>query len=255
MKEPCGCRAETGSLLARKLGRCARCMRLSSAGALTGWVVAGTAFLAWPHPLAVGSSLAIAVAFTALLASHLVAYALRARRRQRGGAVTPAPLTPSSTEDPGRRDLLRTAGVAGVAALLWLLVGDTAGLSAQRARQGPVCEGKGIIEVDHNGNETAGRLTCAGVCPDETRCRPQAQGNRHGGLREWCGCKGFPEPTDCHVVKITPGRGEGGGPAYFTCAGGCPQPQDECRQVRTVIEQYRNGKPKRIAVSCECLER
>ncbi|OFX15975.1 MAG: hypothetical protein A2Z18_09255 [Armatimonadetes bacterium RBG_16_58_9] len=121
----------------------------------------------------------------------------------------------------------------------------------------PRCLGAGIYEYDALGARTAGDLKCAGDCDPKTRCAVQSSTNAHGGKREWCGCIGEPEEQQhCRVVKITPGPGEGGGPAYFACAGGCPDPPDTdiCTEVRTVIEKWPDGTPKKEVFRCECLK-
>jgi hypothetical protein len=240
-------------LLGAKLGQCPLCMRACARGTLACWAVFLMLAFAWPNLIALAVTAGIAFCFTLLMALHLVTYMVRVGLTLRELSDRKIPVKQPLIDVPGRRTFITIIGQAGVAAFLVAVFGRK--VAACCGQQGePLCEGKGIIQVDEDGDEIAGRLPCAGDCPDGKRCHPEASRNNHGGVRQWCGCKDQPEPPECHVVKITPGRGEGGGHAFFTCAGRCPQPQDGCTPVRTVIEQYENGKPKRIAFSCECLE-
>jgi hypothetical protein len=132
-----------------------------------------------------------------------------------------------------------------VATLFWLaaltvlpLTGPAVPRDGQ-AQVGSLCEGQGFVEIDKKDGRSIGKLTCSGDCPDRTPCRPQTNADKS---REWCGCPGEEEPTDCHLVKVKLRRGDWA----WDCHGPCPQPQDMC------TPQARRAGPKRLVVSCEC---
>lgn len=72
--------------ISAKLGRCARCSRISLVGSLVGWGLVAVLSLLWPNPLALLAALLTAVSLTVLTVSHLstsavpVAAALKATR-------------------------------------------------------------------------------------------------------------------------------------------------------------------------------
>lgn len=99
------------------------------------------------------------------------------------------------------------------------------------------------------------RLICSGKCDGGGECKRRSSQNSHGGIREWCGCDDI-EPTDCHIVIKTIGRGEDqrrAGQKEIICAGGCIEdPEDQCLPV-VVNERnlYNGGTIEDVA--CECL--
>lgn len=236
-------------LFAAKLGRCPLCMRMSARGTLAGWAVVFTVAFAWPNPIALTVASVIAFCFTLLAVTHFITYMFRVGLTLRALQDGEGPVRMPCVNDQGRRTFMLSIGKAGVAALLISLFGRRVAVWAQ---QGRTCTGEGVLLADEDGNNDgdhensdprAGALICSGDCPQGIVCTRQSSRNDHGGVREWCGCPGQPEPTDCHLVKITPGRGEGGGPPFFTCAGSCPQ--GKCTKV---IKPFFG----RFTVTCEC---
>lgn len=75
-------RSKVREVVAAKLGRCTDCMVSSGRGAVVAWLAAAVLYIAWPQPLVLGGILILASAFTLLMASHIVSYTARLRRRQ-----------------------------------------------------------------------------------------------------------------------------------------------------------------------------
>ena len=96
--------------------------------------------------------------------------------------------------------------------------------------------------------------SCSGECPKGVKCKWQKQTNQHGGTREWCGCSEVEPKDHCHIVLITPGKGEGGGAPYVQCSEtGCEKPKT-CKEKETVIGSTKgpNGVEKRVSITCDC---
>lgn len=82
------------TLIATKLGACAFCIRLSLLLSLTSWAVFAALSFLVPGSLAAQLALVPALSFTALFASHFVAYAVRVVLAYRqAGDVAPRPNT------------------------------------------------------------------------------------------------------------------------------------------------------------------
>ncbi len=81
-------------LVSAKLGRCARCMRLSLQGAIVGWVAVAGVYQIQPDGWMWSVPLVLAVPFTVLWVSHIAAYAMRAVRREQGTQVEDQPKSP-----------------------------------------------------------------------------------------------------------------------------------------------------------------
>ena len=109
------------------------------------------------------------------------------------------------------------------------------------------CKGS-MMRTDRGNTKGVPRLgTCLGECPAGKQCAWQKSTNQHGGTREWCGCTEV-EPPTCHTVLVTPGQGEGGGPATVACSGACPK--GECKEKEKVVDFI--GNIKAISITCEC---
>ena len=108
------------ALIATKLGACAFCIRLSLTLSLVSWLLLVVINALVPGSLATKLALVPALGFTALFASHLVAYALRVVLGYRkAGRVAPSEATTSTAN---RRGFLvfsaRTIGLALVPTVL-----------------------------------------------------------------------------------------------------------------------------------------
>lgn len=131
------------------------------------------------------------------------------------------------------------------------------------------CVGTVRVWLDQRGRPVRYRLLCDGDCPRSQTCKKRSSRDHHGSVREWCGCTDT-EPTDCHVVLYTIGRGENrarAGQKEILCAGGCESDDVACQLVivneRDVVIQepggpyLPQGRPLRrgkvIDVRCECL--
>ena len=108
------------ALIATKLGACAFCIRLSLTLSVVSWLLLVGINALVPGSLAAKFALVPALGFTALFASHLVAYALRVVLGYRkAGRVVPGQTTASTANR--RRFLVlsaRTIGLALVPAVL-----------------------------------------------------------------------------------------------------------------------------------------
>lgn len=102
--------------VAEKLGVCPFCMRASAIGSLLGWIAyAGVRFLRpglLPAPLVV-LVLIVAIAFTTLIAAHLVAYMIRVTRRVRQRERRRAAESSSDPRVISRREFFGVALRAG----------------------------------------------------------------------------------------------------------------------------------------------
>ena len=101
------------ALIATKLGACAFCIRLSLVMSLASWAVFAVLQLWIPASIVTTWAFVPALGFTALFASHLVAYAVRVVVAYRG-AVAP---TSAAQEKSRRRFLAASAQAIGLALL------------------------------------------------------------------------------------------------------------------------------------------
>ena len=134
---PRGERVSVGNvhrLVARKLGRCARCIRLSMLFSLLGWASFALFSAAIPSSFLATGAFLWALGLTGLFASHIVAFAVRIVQRQkaaeRSGEGTRARAADLSKS---RRDFLITSlklaglGLAAVVVPSMLASNATAG--------------------------------------------------------------------------------------------------------------------------------
>ena len=116
------------------------------------------------------------------------------------------------------------------------------------AAQAADCEGF-IIYKKEGDKLKRGDLKCNGECEDGKQCSVQTNDDK---THEWCGCKGEPEPTLCHLSLVQAedprSKKKFWGPS---CSGPCPPEgsPDVC------TPQSRPGKGKgETVLQCECLE-
>ena len=114
----------------------------------------------------------------------------------------------------------------------------------------------GIVRVwrDGDGKVFRMRLICSGDCPGEAECKKRRSENHHGGVREWCGCSDI-EPTECHIVIFTSGRGECRKPGQkeILCAGRCvDDPEAVCTPI-IIKERKLFPSGEVVDVQCQCL--
>lgn len=105
-------------LIAKKLGRCARCVRLSLILSLLGWLAFATFTASIPGSfLAIGAFVA-ALGFTGLFASHLVAFIVRVilkvRNADQANPDNPTARRPSEPSVDRRRFLATSLKVVGI---------------------------------------------------------------------------------------------------------------------------------------------
>lgn len=108
------------SVIPNKLGRCRRCMRLSSMGLVLSTAVALLAYLFYPRGILLLPASLGAAFFFGLTLSHLIAYALRrlAESRYHRPAPAAAPASDGASAAVSRRDFLRRGTLASVALFL-----------------------------------------------------------------------------------------------------------------------------------------
>ncbi len=123
------------ALIATKLGACALCIRLSLTLSVVSWLLLVVINALVPGSLAAKLALVPALAFAALFASHLAAYAVRVLVAYgRAGRVASGETVPSSANR--RRFLVlsaRTIGLALVPTVLVSTLWGSAGAAAGRA--------------------------------------------------------------------------------------------------------------------------
>jgi hypothetical protein len=224
-------------LLAAKLGRCPFCMRASARGTVASWAAVLTLAFTWPNPVALAVASVITFGFTLLMVSHLITYMIRVGLTLRAVQEEERPARMPSVDHQGRRTFMVSVGKAGVAALLISLFGRRVAVWAQMAP----CSGEGVLHTDEDGEVKVGRLICSGTCPGEAECERQSVGKKKGGEEQFCACKGQPEPTECHLVKVIPAEGA----PSFECRGTCPQ-GSRCQQ--RIVPFF-----GRFLVRCECI--
>jgi hypothetical protein len=116
-----------------------------------------------------------------------------------------------------------------------------------------------IVRVWKNakGEITKMRLVCPhNDCPDSPdKCAKKREESNTGDVREWCGCKPKEDPTVCHIVIKTIGKGdakEKAGEQEILCAGNCDDdPEAVCTPV--ILREVRLWPSGTITeVGCEC---
>jgi len=123
------------TVIATKLGACAFCIRLSLILSLSSWAMFAALSFLVPGSLAAKLTLVPALGFTALFASHLIAYALRVVLTYRKAGRL-APGEPAASPANRRRFLVlsaRTIGLALVPTVLVSTLWGSAGTAAGRA--------------------------------------------------------------------------------------------------------------------------
>jgi hypothetical protein len=124
------------------------------------------------------------------------------------------------------------------------------------------------VTFDSKGKPVKYDLVCSGKCKDDSDCVKRSAPNLHGGVREWCGCRGSDEPTACHTVIYRRGNGESHpGQHVILCAGGCNEPEhcvllegDDSKPLPEDPEEgwlpewktYPKYADKKIFVRCKC---
>lgn len=103
------------ALISSKLGRCSKCMRLSLAGAMVGWLASTVVHLLWPGTFLWYLSLLSASSFTLLWLLHVVTFAARVVAGARLAAQLPASRNRPSYRQ-SRQSGLTIAGTSGDAA-------------------------------------------------------------------------------------------------------------------------------------------
>lgn len=133
--------------------------------------------------------------------------------------------------------------------------------TTNRPDAGPYCEGFVFIDEFAPTDSSPfwrrefGELRCNGKCPDGSPCVVQSQNFEPvlGRIirREWCGCAGEREPTECHGVRELYNL-QNQMIWRFNCHGNCPVKGEFCREVHRQVEAPA-GVDKRLRAECECV--
>src|SRR5713101_9240681 len=148
------------ALIATKLGACALCIRLSLSLSLASWVLFAALQVWIPASIATKLVLIPALGFTALFASHLVAYAVRVTRAYRTVHLA----SPASGFEPAanrRRFLIASVQAIGLALLptVVAMAVPRAALAAPEC----LCYCKGCHCV-HCNSQCASHDYCTAIC-------------------------------------------------------------------------------------------
>lgn len=225
MSDGCPDRQPGRSILARltdpfrvKLGRCSRCMRQATFGALGAWALVAALYFTWPHRLALIATVIVASALTVLMLAHMIALTTRvvsglARVWPRGDENPQAAGGDTVALAGDRRAFLGTATKLAGGALGLALFGSTARAIAQTGSQGSE------VEPQANPHPHPIHRACAGACDGTgedftiragacpTPCDPTVSAGVLGNAR-----------TDARQSAIAECQNSGG--ANCLCAGG-----------------------------------
>ncbi|MBI4506581.1 MAG: DUF3624 family protein [Chloroflexi bacterium] len=133
--------ARIRDLLAAKLGRCYRCMRSSAIGTPVSWIVGILLYFLWPDSILSMLALVVALAFTILLLSHLVAYMVRVAAALRAVKQYNVTHEPPVEFEWDRRYVVTLVLKAGLGALVASVFGRTIfGRTARADETAPITD-------------------------------------------------------------------------------------------------------------------